>query len=109
MSASEQPFVTQRCVRCDGPMDGMMISCPGGWQCERCHYITHPFEEYSTFHDVLHNDDDQALMRQLIDRFVPNDAKRKIRDRFNELIRMRYNMRCTQLGITIEDKVSTSG
>ncbi len=108
-AAPVHAVVTQRCARCDGHMDGMMISCHGGWQCERCHYITHPFQEYATFRDVLHNNDDQVTMRRLIDECVPSDVKRKIRDMFNELMRMRYQMRCSQLGITDADRVSTSG
>ena len=108
-SKSVDAVVTLLCARCRGNLDDIMMSSPKGWICERCYYITHPFEECATFRDVLHNDDDQVTMRRLVDECVPPDVKRKIRDRFNESMKMRYQMRCSQLGITDADRVSTSG
>lgn len=95
--------VADRCARCHGSMGGITIGDAEGWICERCYYIQHPFQEYATFRDVLHNNDDQVTMRRLVDECVPPDVKRKIRDRFNELMRMRHQLRCAQLGITDAD------
>lgn len=76
--------MTDKCARCSGDMPGIKISSSDGWICERCWYITNPFEECATFRDVLHNGDDQVLMRELVDSLVPSD------------------MRCSDLGITAE-------
>ena len=90
------------CAKCNQELQGISISDKDGWICERCYYILHPFKQYLTFNSVLHNMEDQVLLRNLLELYIPSDVKLRIREKFNEEMNMRYNLRCIDLGIVKE-------
>ena len=46
--------------------------------------------------------EDQVLLRNLLELYIPSDVKLRIREKFNEEMNMRYNLRCIDLGIVKE-------
>lgn len=91
------------CARCNQQLQGIMVSDKDGWICEKCYYVTHPFKPYLTFSSVLLNVDDQVLLRNLLEIYVPSDVKLRIREKFNEVMKQRYNQRCSDLGLELQE------
>lgn len=70
-----------------------MICTGNGWACPSCYYREHPFVAKTSFQEVLVNCDDQVLVRQLLEAYVPTEAKRQITQEFNLTMAIRHNRR----------------
>lgn len=82
-----------KCEKCNKELKGLMISTGTGVACESCYYANNPYIKKESFYSVLVNIDDQVLVRQLIDKYMPPEIKQWVIDDFNETMTKRYDSR----------------
>lgn len=81
------------CVYCVQPITGTMISTGNGMAHTACYYRAHPFVPKDTFWQVLHGED-QELMRELIEHYMPEALQADIVREYNARARAWWEQRC---------------
>lgn len=85
------------CKRCNKEITGAFCCVGDDYMHHRCYVIEHPPKVRTSFADVLVSSDDQVLVRELLQRFVPVECKSVIIEKYNEKIQTNHKLMIERL------------
>lgn len=85
------------CIYCNQEITNEFISVYGDRKAHSaCYHKAHPFIDKECFKDVLTNNDDQVLVRELLMKLVDGKTKSTIVSEFNRIMMDRYNSKISR-------------